>query len=317
MVRSMIARLAVVYLACGLVGCASTGLFSKAAFPKTGPRNPAIRILGLWQPGEGVGIENKTSRGFSGQIMFFGRNSDLPAQVDGAVRIYVFDDHGSAEEQAKPIHEFEFSPGAWKAHLFKGPLGATYDVFIPYTRPGIHEAKCTLRVKYIPKDAPEVYSDMVNIVLPGIKKATTTPAPDGHPESIDRESGHGDESTGSELPDLVRKGPSRARTMTQAMPTPEEIQKMLNRKPAAQELTAAERRRIMREATARLNSENRSGVVLAGYEEPANGETETIQRAGGLRSSNRLADDLSDDPDDQELNAPRSLPAGRGKNPLE
>jgi hypothetical protein len=249
--------------------------------------------------------------------MFFGRTSDVPAQVDGAVRIYVFDDQGSDEDQVKPIHEFEFSPGAWKAHLFKGPLGATYDVFIPYTRPGVHEAKCTLRVKYIPKEGPELYSDMVNIILPGTKKAKSAPFPSERPESFDQESGNGDEATASEVMDVVRKAPSRSRTMTQAMPTQEEIQKMLNRKPVAEDLTASQRRRIMREATDRLKAENRSGVVLAGYEEPADGHPEAIQRTGGQQLSDPLTNDPSIAQDDQRIESPRSAPAKRGRNPLE
>jgi hypothetical protein len=105
--------------------------------------------------------------------------------------------------------------------------------------------------------------------------------------------------------------------MTQAMPTQEEIQKMLNRKPVAEDLTASQRRRIMREATDRLKAENRSGVVLAGYEEPADGHPEAIQRTGGQQLSDPLTNDPSIAQDDQRIESPRSAPAKRGRNPLE
>src|SRR5262249_24611805 len=155
----------------GLAGCASTGLlkFSKDHFPRTGPKNPVIRIMGLWQTAEGM-WEGRTMRGFSGQILFFGQNSDVPAQVDGDVRIYVFDDQGSADDQVKAIHEFNFPAASWNALLSKGPLGATYSLFVPYTRPGIHEANCTLRIRYIPaRGGMPVYSEMVNVQLSGTK----------------------------------------------------------------------------------------------------------------------------------------------------
>jgi hypothetical protein len=314
MPRTLAFGLAVLCIACSLGGCASTGLFSFArdSFPKAGPKNPPIGILGLWKAGEGPGIESRTSRGFSGQIMFFARNAREPIQVDGGVRIYVFDDQGSADDQVKPFHEFNFTPGAWKAHLTKGALGATYDVFIPYTRPGIHEAKCSLRVKFTAKDGSELYSEMVNLVLPGVKKKGSA-APDLEAQP----GGEGDGAADSAMNDLVRKTEARNRTMTRTLPTPEEIQKMVNRKPVAEELTAAQRRRIMRETLARLKSENRSGVVLAAYEEPPDEEGLAESKASGRRS---LIQADYDQPTEAGEIDPNSVayPGGkRGKNPLE
>src|SRR5262249_50124870 len=176
MKRTTICSLALACLIFNLTGCALLKL-GKHQFPATGPKNPAVRIIGMWQPSEGM-WEGRTTRGFSGQIMFFGINSDAPAKVNGEVVIYVFDDQGQAEEQAKPIHEFKFPADSWNALLADGPLGATYGVFVPYTRPGIHSANCTLRVRYTPASGHPlpVYSEMVNLTLAGTKKQKSASA---------------------------------------------------------------------------------------------------------------------------------------------
>src|SRR4029077_4333933 len=106
MMTRWVSRFAAAAVLLTLAGCAAPGLFkfSKDEFPKSGPKNPVVRVLGLWQPTEGIS-GNKQSRGFSAQVLFFSQNIDIPAQVDGEVRVYVFDDQGPPEEVAKPIHE--------------------------------------------------------------------------------------------------------------------------------------------------------------------------------------------------------------------
>src|SRR5579872_5219778 len=179
MPKISIVRPALVCLLACLTGCASLGALnlSREEFPKSGPKNPVVRIVGIWQAADGVS-GNHASRGFSGQILFFDSDTKLPAQVDGEVLVYVFDDQGSAEEQIKPIHEFKYPADTWNAFLGRGPLGATYSVFIPYTRPGLHQANCTLRLRYTPKQGPTIYSDMVQVLLPGAVKAKSATAAD-------------------------------------------------------------------------------------------------------------------------------------------
>jgi|GEM_PF-1089428 len=156
-------------LAVMLAGCSTTGFlkFGKNKYPKAGPSNPVVQILTLWQPAEGVGIENRSCRGFAGEILFFSQQSASPAQVDGTVRIYVFDNQGTLEEQSKPIHQFDFPSEAWKTHQHLGQLGPTYSIFIPYTRKGSYEAQCSLRVRFTPKTGPVTFSDIVTVHLEG------------------------------------------------------------------------------------------------------------------------------------------------------
>lgn len=149
-------------------GCSTTSLFTmKKAMPSATAKNPAVEIMAIWQPSEGRGDNGVPTRGFAGQFLFFTGGNPSPVQVDGIVRIYLFDDRGSAAEQAKPIHQFDFDAGAWKSHLRKSALGPAYHVFIPYPRKDDLLAHCSLRVRLIPTSGPTIYSESANVVLPG------------------------------------------------------------------------------------------------------------------------------------------------------
>jgi hypothetical protein len=129
--------------------------------------NPVARILCFWEPSEGLGVDGRPTRGFAGQLLFMTNGGAMPAEVNGDVRIYVFDDQGTYEEQARPIHQFDFKSAAWSQHLGETTLGPAYQVFIPYTRKGPHQARCALRVRLQPGDGPVVFSEMVKVILPG------------------------------------------------------------------------------------------------------------------------------------------------------
>lgn len=292
-----------------LAGCAMPNVFkfSKDESPKAGPRNPVVRILGMWQAAEGM-AQNKSTRGFSAQILFFSQSSDLPAQVDGDVRIYVFDDQGSTEDQAMPFHQEYYSAAAWKALMGKGPLGATYSVFVPYPRPGTHEAKCALRIRFTPKDGAPVYSEMVNVALPGAKKKEDKPSSAVAGESTEEAPAGQDESRDSTDHKVSKRMPPHAHGMATTIPTAQAIQEQVQsqqRVPATR-LDAEERRRIMREAVSRLESgENTGRVALARYEEPesdlASGEEADAVQAVVVRQE---VDGDTDDLDDDESLAP-------------
>ncbi len=130
-------------------------------------RSPIVRILCLWEPSEGVGVDGAPARGFAGQILFFNAMDASPVPVEGVVDIFEFDDQGSIEEQAQPIHKFTFESGAWNAHLVDGSLGPSYNVFIPYVRKHSWETTAALRVRLTPKKGLPLYSDLSSITLPG------------------------------------------------------------------------------------------------------------------------------------------------------
>ncbi len=136
-------------------------------FPKATAENPAVEVVSVWQPAEGTGINGLPTRGFAGQVMFFTRTSAEPVQVEGDIRIYVFDDTGSVEERKKPIHQFDFTPEAWNTHITDGTLGASYNVFIPYTKDNPYQTRCTLRVRIQQPNKPPVFSESIAVTLPG------------------------------------------------------------------------------------------------------------------------------------------------------
>ena len=157
-------------------GCATLKMpFGKDRMQTATARNPVTQVICIWQPSEGRDSSGMPCRGFAGQILFLAGRNSLPVMVEGDVRIYLFDDQGTDEEQTKPIHQYDFDTGSWAPHLTKGTLGPTYSVFVPYTRRGTYEAKCALRVRLKPGDEPAVFSDMAMVPLDGRpKKASDT-----------------------------------------------------------------------------------------------------------------------------------------------
>lgn len=155
------------------VGCTTLNV-SKIDFRsrKATARNPAVKVVCLWEPAEGRDPKGVPCQGFAGQILFL-TNTSLPVSVEGDIRIYLFDDKGSVEEQGKPLHHFDFDSGAWARHYTYGTLGPAYNVFIPYMRRGVHDATCALRIRLTPKEGPAVFSDMTSIKLLGFENANS------------------------------------------------------------------------------------------------------------------------------------------------
>jgi hypothetical protein len=129
-------------------------------------------IICLWRSVEGRGLDNVPTRGFAGQIVFLASGSPTPVEVEGDVHIYLFDDVGSAEQQARPIHTFNFVGGAWQAHQRETAWGPSYQLFIPYVRKGQHAAECTLVVRFQPKQGRPLDSDLGNVALVGKEEQT-------------------------------------------------------------------------------------------------------------------------------------------------
>jgi hypothetical protein len=169
----------VLFLISGISGCAAKRIWSSGSdeFEKADADNPVAKIICLWQPTEGRGLDNLPGRGFAGQIVFLTQGSPTPVSVDGNVRIFLFDDQGSIQEQQRPIHQFDFVDGAWQAHLHKTAWGPSYQLFIPYVRKGHHEAKCELRVRFQPKSGPAVLSEPATVTLAGRSSAEDSPPP--------------------------------------------------------------------------------------------------------------------------------------------
>lgn len=181
-----------------LSGCTTTSLFSKFTnkqkFPKATAANPAVRCLCLWEPAEGTGVDNLPARGVSGQIFFFTRGGASAVEVDGDVRIYLFDDQGSAEVQAQPLHQFDFMAGTWQAHLTSTQFGPAYQLFVPYSRKGRHQAELALRVRLTPSSGSPLYSDIANVVLPGYERPKDKDGTDAYELEVPQANGSADDN---------------------------------------------------------------------------------------------------------------------------
>jgi hypothetical protein len=150
-------------------GCAMFGFNgdAKTVHVVEDAAHPVVDMICLWQPAEGHDLEGLPCRGFAGQILFMAVGEEAPVEVGGDVAIYVFDDHGTLEEQQRPLHIFEFPGESWSMYLREAGFGSTYQLFIPYTRRTTEVTTCNLRIKYTSPEGRITYSKMIEVSLPG------------------------------------------------------------------------------------------------------------------------------------------------------
>lgn len=153
-------------------GCAETSFIKSTGKFVPGLRGKlkdpqAARILCLWEAAEGQGLEGQTTRGFAGQVLFFGYGEPTPIPVHGEVRIYQYDNYDPDERSPKPIHVFVFDDGGWNAHQAESTIGHSYNVFLPYVNDHPGTARCALKVEYIPEGGRSIASAITPIKLDG------------------------------------------------------------------------------------------------------------------------------------------------------
>lgn len=159
-------------------GCASVPGIKPSKLAYATPRNPAVRCLCMWQQAEGPGLNGETTRGFSGQLFFFPREGAVPVAIQGDLKIYLFDDLGTDEDQSRPIHQVEVPNAELNAYLGETQFGPCYSVFVPYTRKGTHEANCALRVKLVRDDSGPLMSEITQVRLQGSARRKSKLDPD-------------------------------------------------------------------------------------------------------------------------------------------
>lgn len=123
------------------------------------------KILCLWEAAEGQGLDEKPTRGFAGQIIFFSHGSPTPVEVNGTVKIFEYADYSEDVVDPKPIHMFTFRESAWNVHQAEGTLGRTYNVFIPYVEKRTGHVNCALRVEFESADGRTVTSPYTEVAL--------------------------------------------------------------------------------------------------------------------------------------------------------
>ena len=130
-----------------------------------GEEKRIVKILCLWEPAEGQGLDGKPSRGFAGQILMFAHGSPSPIPVHGRVHIYEYVNYHPDEVDPQPIHKFTFDDGGWNAHRTESTLGESYNVFLPYVVKNNGHATCALRVEYVSPDGRVISSPYTEVTL--------------------------------------------------------------------------------------------------------------------------------------------------------
>lgn len=149
------------------VGCSSLKLPGPSNLLMSSTEASAVRCLCLWQPVETEDLSGRPVRGFGGQVYFFSADSEEPVAVDGDVRVFVFDDNGSPDEQARPKDIQNYDPLVWKSFLTESQFGSNYSLFIPYDQAGKQEAVCSLRLRLTRPDGSTLFSEMATVKLAG------------------------------------------------------------------------------------------------------------------------------------------------------
>jgi hypothetical protein len=90
------------------------------------------------------------------------------------VRIFVFDNQGSEDEQGKPVSQIDIDRQTWNAQLTNTQFGPAYQLFVPYARPGRHQAELAVRLRMSPDNGPIVFSDLATVELSGRKTEKKT-----------------------------------------------------------------------------------------------------------------------------------------------
>ncbi|MGZ0168962.1 MAG: hypothetical protein ACKVHE_05365 [Planctomycetales bacterium] len=148
-------------------GCSSLSLLRTNASSGASVSSQPARCLCLWQPVNGADLTGNPIRGFGGQVYFFDAGSEEPIEVDGDVRVFIFDDIGEPAQQARPKDVQDFDSFVWKSFLNKSQVGTNYTVFVPYAQASKYESVCSLRLRLDQPDGTQVFSDMATVKLSG------------------------------------------------------------------------------------------------------------------------------------------------------
>ena len=153
-----------------LIGCSSLSLPFGRHSSTAGDNGKPARCLCLWQPVNAEDASGQPVKGFGGQIYFFAAGSEEPIEVDGDVRVFVFDDMGTPEQQARPKNVEDYDSFVWNSFLNKSQFGSNYTVFVPYSNASNYESICSLRLRLKRPDGSQLFSDMATVKLAGERR---------------------------------------------------------------------------------------------------------------------------------------------------
>jgi hypothetical protein len=148
-------------------GCSSLSLPRFGETSKASVSTKPSRCLCLWQPVQTEDANGQPVQGFGGQVYFFEAGSEEPVEVEGDVRVFVFDDVGTPEQQARPKDVKDFDSFVWKSFRNKSQVGTNYALFVPYDKASQYDSICSLRLRLVQPDGAKLFSDMATVKLAG------------------------------------------------------------------------------------------------------------------------------------------------------
>ncbi|MFP6763157.1 MAG: hypothetical protein VB858_06055, partial [Planctomycetaceae bacterium] len=149
-----------------LPGCTGFDLATPRLTFEDAPAESPARMIPVWsdttlnRPGQ-QGV-----RGLGGRIVFYGRGSEEPIEVDGTLILYGWDDTQGNLNQ-KPDRKYVVSSAELQRHLSVSTIGSSYSVWLPWDSAGSQHRRVTVVGKFVGTGGAEVISAPQHIVLPG------------------------------------------------------------------------------------------------------------------------------------------------------
>ena len=108
-----------------------------------------------------------SKRGFGGRLMFYNEEDETPIKVEGALTVYLFDDHGEDPMREEPVHKFIFPAETLDKHYSKSKLGHSYSFWLPVDEVGGVEKKLTIIARFELTRGGRLLAKPSTHILPG------------------------------------------------------------------------------------------------------------------------------------------------------
>jgi len=108
-----------------------------------------------------------SKRGFGGRLMFYNEENETPIKVEGALTVYLFDDHGEDPMREEPVHKFIFPAETLDKHYSESKLGHSYSFWLPVDEVGGVEKRLTIIARFEPTTGGRLLAKPSTHVLPG------------------------------------------------------------------------------------------------------------------------------------------------------
>ena len=152
--------------ACVSPGCGSLKLATPRLTFDDAPAEPPAKMIPVWSDTVMSRPGQRGVRGLGGRIVFYGRETDEPVQVNGSLIVYGWDDTQGNLSQT-PDRKYVVTPEELAGHLSQSTIGDSYSIWIPWDHAGSQHKRVTIVARYVGQDGVEIASTPQRVVLPG------------------------------------------------------------------------------------------------------------------------------------------------------